>query len=76
MTQLLIAICGLTSIVLAMGHNTTGRKWAPIIGLAGQPFWLAFAIDTAAWGLMVLVVAYTLAYLRGFYLQWLMEDLS
>jgi hypothetical protein len=70
MTQLFIALFGLTSIWLAMGHNATGRKWAPIIGLAGQPFWLAFALSTDAWGLIVLVAAYTLVYLRGALLQW------
>jgi hypothetical protein len=70
MTQLFIALFGLTSIWLAMGHNATGRKWAPIIGLAGQPFWLAFALSTDAWGLIVLVGAYTLVYMRGALLQW------
>lgn len=70
MTQLLIALFGLTSIWLAMGNQPTGRKWAPIIGLAGQPFWLSFAVDSAAWGLLALVAAYTAAYLRGIYLQW------
>lgn len=70
MTQLLIAIFGLTSISLAMGHNPTGRKWAPVIGLAGQPFWLLFAIDSKAWGLLALVLAYTAVYLRGIYLHW------
>lgn len=71
MTQLLIALFGLTSIWLAMGNNPTGRRWAPVIGLAGQPFWLAFAIDAGAWGLMALVAAYTAVYLRGIYVQWL-----
>ena len=70
MTQLFIALFGLTSIWLAMGNNATGRKWAPVIGLAGQPFWFAFALSTDAWGLLVLVGAYTLVYLRGALLQW------
>lgn len=70
MIQLFIALFGLTSIWMAMGHNTTGRKLAPIIGLAGQPFWLAFALDTAAWGLLLLVGAYTVAYCRGILVQW------
>lgn len=73
MIQILIALFGLTSIWLAMGHNTTGRKWAPVIGLAGQPFWLVFAMDAAAWGLLALVAAYTAVYLRGVYVQWWQE---
>jgi hypothetical protein len=73
MIQILIALFGLTSIWLAMGHNPTGRKWAPVIGLAGQPFWLAFAIDSAAFGLLVLVAAYTVVYVHGIYVQWWQE---
>lgn len=70
MTQLFIAMFGLTSIWLAMGRNATGRKWAPVIGLAGQPFWAWFAYESNAWGLAVLVMAYTLVYLRGVFVQW------
>jgi len=70
MIQILIALFGLTSIWLAMGHNITGRKWAPVIGLAGQPFWMTFALDASAWGLIVLVAAYTAVYIRGVYVQW------
>ena len=70
MTQLFIALFGLTSIWLAMGRNATGRKWAPVIGLAGQPFWAWFAYESNAWGLAVLVMAYTLVYLRGVFVQW------
>lgn len=70
MTQLLIALFGLSSIWLAMGNNPAGRRWAPIIGLAGQPFWFAFAIDAGAWGLLALVAAYSVVYLRGIYVQW------
>jgi len=70
MTQLFIALFGLSSIWMAMGHNTTARKWAPIVGLCGQPFWFSFALDAGAWGLLVLVAAYTLVYLRGALIQW------
>ena len=70
MTQLFIAMFGLTSIWCAMGHNAKARKWAPVIGLAGQPFWFAFALDTKAWGLLALVAAYTAVYVRGILVQW------
>ena len=70
MTQLFIAIFGLTSIWCAMGHNATLRKWSPIIGLAGQPAWAWFAYESGAWGLAALVAAYTVVYLRGVLIQW------
>lgn len=70
MTQLLIAIFGLTSLWFAMGNNPLLRKWAPIIGLCGQPFWALFAWQSKGWGLALLVVAYTLVYIRGVWVQW------
>lgn len=70
MTQLFIALFGLTSIWMAMGHDARLRKWAPLVGLAGQPFWGLFAWQTGGWGLGVLVVAYTVVYARGAWVQW------
>lgn len=70
MTQLFIAIFGLSSLWMAMGNNATARKWAPLVGLAGQPFWAAFAWQTGGWGLGLLVTAYTFVYARGAWMQW------
>jgi hypothetical protein len=70
MTQLFIALFGLTSIWLAMGRNPTGRKWAPIVGLCGQPAWAWFAYQTEAWGIAALVALYTAVYVRGALVQW------
>lgn len=70
MIQFFLAAFGLTSIYFAMGHNSILRRWAPIIGLAGQPFWFAFAWQSQGWGLMVLVAAYTSVYIRGIWMQW------
>jgi len=65
MTQLLIALFGLTALTLAMGNNDEGRRWAPVIGLIGQPFWFMATIPTEQWGMVALCVAYTLVYVRG-----------
>ena len=65
-----MAAFGLTAMYLAMGNHPAGRKWAPVIGLAGQPFWAYFAWQTQGWGLAVLVVAYSAVYIRGIFLQW------
>ena len=71
MIQFLIAIFGLTSIYFAMGHNQRLRKWAPVIGLAGQPFWAYFAWQTGGWGLAALVLAYTLVYINAIRAHWM-----
>lgn len=70
MTQLFIAMFGLTAIYCAMGNNQALRKWAPVIGLAGQPAWGFFAWQSGAWGLGLLVAAYTLVYINGIRVQW------
>ncbi|MGV8823013.1 hypothetical protein [Methylibium petroleiphilum] len=70
MIQLALAVFGLTAMWLAMGGNARGRRWAPIVGLCGQPFWMWFAFGVQAWGLMVLSLAYTVVYLRGAWVQW------
>lgn len=70
LSQLLITVFGLTSIAFAMGNNAELRMWAPLIGLAGQPFWGWFAWKTKAWGLGVLVVAYSAVYAWAVWVQW------
>lgn len=70
MIQLMLAVFGLTALWLAMGRSERGRRWSPIIGLAGQPFWLWFAVSVQAWGLLALSLAYTAVYVRGAWVQW------
>lgn len=70
MTQLAIALFGLTALLFAMGSHPGRRKWAPVIGLAGQPFWFLATIPTAQWGMVALCCAYTLVYIRGIAMQW------
>lgn len=70
MIQLALAVFGLSAMWMAMGRSPRARRWAPVVGLCGQPFWLAFAVSVQAWGLFVLSLAYTAVYLRGAWLQW------
>jgi hypothetical protein len=69
-TQVFIALFGLSALWMAMGKSERQRKWAPVLGLAGQPFWAAFAWQTGGWGLGILVSAYTVVYARGVWVQW------
>lgn len=70
MIQIALAFFGLTALWLAMGASARGRRWAPAVGLAGQPFWIAFAIQSNAWGLLALSLAYSAVYARGAWVQW------
>ncbi|MBC7602785.1 MAG: hypothetical protein H7255_09020 [Ramlibacter sp.] len=69
-TSVLLAIFGLTSLWWSMGSNPRLRKWAPIVGLCGQPAWMYFAWQTQADGLYLLVLAYSAVYVRGAWVQW------
>jgi len=75
MEQFFIAIFGLTALWLALGKDDNLRKWSPICGLLGQPFWMYFAIRNGGWGILILTFFYTLVYIRGFIVQWGYEDI-
>lgn len=70
MNQLAIAVFGLTSMWMALGNSAPLRKWAPVLGLAGQPFWFTATVPTQQWGMVALCVAYTLVYINGIRVQW------
>jgi len=68
--QVGLAFFGLAAMWLATGKSARGVRWAPIVGLCGQPFWVWFSVSASAWGLLVLSLAYTGVYARGVWLQW------
>lgn len=75
MTQLGLAFFGLLALWMALGDSKLLRRWAPVVGLAGQPFWLAYALESRAAGvpsdgLFLTVGCFTVVYLRGAWLQW------
>ena len=70
MIQLSLAFFGLLSLWMATGRSERARRWSPVVGLLGQPAWLAFAVGAEAWGLFALSLAYTAVYVRGAWVQW------
>ena len=69
MIQFALAFFGLTALWLATGESLVGRRWAPVVGLIGQPAWMWFAVESGAWGLLLLSMAYTGVYARGAWVQ-------
>lgn len=70
MTQIAIAFFGLLAVWMAMGHDEGRRRYAPLVGLAGQPAWLFYGWQADAWGLLVVAVAYTFIYAWSAWEQW------
>ena len=68
--QAAIALTGCLAIWLT---NSDGpeRRYAPIFGLLGQPFWMYAAYSAEQWGILVLTIWYTAAWWRGFRTHWM-----
>ena len=72
--QVAIAITGVLAIWLTNDSNIERRKYASIFRLLGQPFWVYTTYVTAQWGIFILSIVYTFAWLRGFKNNWLTTD--
>ncbi len=72
-TQIAIALFGLTAIWFSQSGKPKQRKWAPILGLCSQPFWFYATYSAEQWGIFALAMFYTLAWCRGIKTHWFPE---
>lgn len=63
--QIGIAVLGATAVYLIGDERCSRRKAGYICGLCSQPLWFATTISHEQYGITVLCVWYTLAYIRG-----------
>lgn len=63
--QAWIAVTGLAAIAMLQFGGARARRWAPFLGLAGQPAWLWHAADTQALGIGAVSAAYTVIWMAG-----------
>lgn len=72
MVQVCLTFFGVVSLVMMHTDSARLRKWSPVIGLTGQPFWLYFALTTSplAYGVVVTSVLFTGGFIYGIYKQW------
>lgn len=71
LTQIGIALCGVTAVWLSQDRRENVRRWSSVFGLAGQPFWIAETIAAHQWGILALCALYTWSWWRGFRTHWL-----
>lgn len=69
--QIVIALCGIASVWLSQSPAESSRRWAPVIGLVGQPAWLISSYDAAQWGIFVLSIVYAIGWARGIRTYWI-----
>lgn len=73
--QLMIACTGMTALALTqLPVPKKYVKFAPILGLAGQPFWFISAYTAQQWGIFLMCTMYTTIWAIGFYRFWLAND--
>lgn len=75
-SQFFIAVTGALAIWLVNDPRINRQRWAPIIGLAGQPFWFYETIQAGQWGMLALTVVFTAAWAKGFYYHWIKNFLT
>lgn len=63
--QLGIAIFGVLAVWLVQDDRIERRRWAPVFGLLGQPFWIWMAASSQQWGVLLLCALYTVSWARG-----------
>jgi hypothetical protein len=68
--QTIIAICGMASIWLANDPRESHRRWACVIGLVAQPFWMWATWQAAQWGIFALSFVYAAGWARGVRHHW------
>lgn len=72
MIQVAFAFFGVMAVFMMYTPNERLKRWSPVVGLAGQPFWAAFAYTTqpTPWGLVFTCVVFSLAFSYGIWRMW------
>lgn len=72
-SEILLAVLGATAVWLSQDRRLSRRRWAPIFGLASQPFWFYATAAAGQWFIFALCFVYAGAWWRGFRQHWLTE---
>lgn len=72
--QIVIAFTGMVAIYLTQQSKDALKKYAPILGLVGQPFWYYTTLLNEQYGIFFLTLGYTYLWGMGFYNNWIKGD--
>ena len=72
--QIFIALFGVTAVALSQSSLERRRRWAPVFGLIGQPFWFYAAWESQQWGIFVLCFLYTVSWAKGLHMHWIAKQ--
>lgn len=68
--QVLIALLGTLAVWCSQSPAPRSQRWAPVLGLIAQPFWLVATFRAEQWGMFALSIVYTVAWMRGIRTHW------
>lgn len=69
--QIAIFVLCLGAMFLTNDNRAGWRRWAPVLGLASEPFWFWTTWQHQQWGIFASAFFYTAAWARGFYYAWI-----
>lgn len=72
--QVVIACTELTAMWLLQSKSVSKRKYSPIFGLLGQPFWFYSSYISHQWGTFLLCFLFTSIWFKIFYDYWLTPE--
>lgn len=70
-SQILLAILSILAIALTqLTDDPRITRWAPVLGLASQPFWLHAGLTAQQYGNLTVTFVVTLVWCAGIYRAW------
>lgn len=69
--QIVIGVCGLSSVFLSQSASNNLQRYACLFGIVAQPFWFYSAYTAEQWGILVLAFIYTAGWSQGVYNFWI-----
>lgn len=69
--QLTIMFTGVIAVWLSLCKADRVRRWGPVFGLAGQPFWVALFWKSDQHIMLGICALYTFTWARGFWMFWI-----
>lgn len=68
--NILLVLLGVGAVFLSWDRRPTVKRWAPVLGLAAQPLWIAFGLASGGWFILVVSPLYGLGWARGLRACW------
>lgn len=72
--QVVIACTELTAMWLIQSSELSRRRYAPLFGLLGQPFWFYSSYVSHQWGTFLLCFLFSAIWFKIFYDYWLSPE--